>query len=265
MIFIFSLLLAITIIANWLRVVRPLGVRIEGEVFLTVRLPLLARLRMHAAPIILGTALAIILVYLHGAPAWAIGLPLISSTVTIALPVKYTLTNFGIRTGWTPFRRWTEFAGVSRARGGARLQGVHGSRSMRIWLSRSRGDDEFLQLLRQSIRDGYKGEHRTTVITFPYTAYRCHDLVTKRSSNRDQHLIGPESQEITSSISQAPSWITSTNVSVQEPVPRCTVSVSCTLPSASMCMSVTGSNEKGGSTGIVGPSSCCSKAGRYAR
>ncbi|MGI8404648.1 MAG: hypothetical protein ACR2OE_07770 [Thermomicrobiales bacterium] len=169
MIFILSLLLGITIIGNWLHIVRPFGGRLEGKVFLTVRLPLLARLRMHAMPALLGTALAIILVYLHGAPIWVIGVPLISSALAIALPAKYTLTNLGIRKGWTPFRRWTEFAGVSRARGGARLQGVHGSRSMRIWLSGSRGDDEFLQLLRQSIKNGYKGDRRTTVVSFTST------------------------------------------------------------------------------------------------
>ncbi|MGI8485948.1 MAG: hypothetical protein ACR2OU_17015 [Thermomicrobiales bacterium] len=169
MILTFSLLLVNTIIANWLRVVRPVGSRLEGDVFLTVRLPLLARLRMHATPFLLGTAFAIILVYLHGAPIWAIGLPAISTALSIALPVNYTLTDLGIRTGWTPFRRWTEFAGVSRARGGARLQGVNSSSSMRIWLSRSRGDDELLQLLRQSIREGYKGERRTTVVAFPAT------------------------------------------------------------------------------------------------
>lgn len=170
MIFILSLLLGVTIIVNWLRIVRPLGGRLEGEVFLTVRLPLLARLRMHASPTLLGVALAILLVSLHGAPLWVIGASLISSALVIALPAKYTLTNFGIRKGWTPFRRWTEFAGVSRARGGGRLQGVHGSRSMRIWLSGSRGDDEFLQLLRQSIKSGYKGDRRTNVVSFAATA-----------------------------------------------------------------------------------------------
>jgi hypothetical protein len=75
----------------------------------------------------------------------------------LALPMRYTLTSRGIRAGWTPFRRWTEFGGVARRRGGVRLQGVAGARPLTVWLSGGRDDDDFVLLLRQLVRGSYKG------------------------------------------------------------------------------------------------------------
>jgi hypothetical protein len=71
--------------------------------------------------------------------------------------MTYTLTSQGMRPGKTPFRRWTEFGGVARRRGGVRLQGVAGARSQSVWLSGGREDDEFVLLLRQLLRGSYKG------------------------------------------------------------------------------------------------------------
>jgi hypothetical protein len=75
----------------------------------------------------------------------------------IFMPVHYTLTSTGIRSGGTPFRRWTEFGGVARRPGGVRLQGVAGARPQTIWLSGGRDDDELVLLLRQLVRGSYKG------------------------------------------------------------------------------------------------------------
>ncbi len=84
---------------------------------------------------------------------------LASVAAMIAYPFDYTLTTLGIQMGRTGFRRWTEFAGVSRAPAAPRLQGAAGARDRRIWLSGSRGDDEFLALLRRMIRSAYKGQN----------------------------------------------------------------------------------------------------------
>ena len=83
----------------------------------------------------------------------------------VATPVRYTLSPSGIQLGWTPARRWTEFAGVSRAPWGARLQGVPGAPDMRIWLSGTLGDDEFVLLLRRMITGAYKGKN--VLIEYP--------------------------------------------------------------------------------------------------
>lgn len=129
----------------------------RGAVVRRVPLSLLGRLRRHAVP---GCALMVV-----GVAGWATGLiPLavaamapIAVAVVVALPFRYTLTTEGIAAGRTPARRWTEFGGVVRRRGGVRLQGIAGSRGQTIWLSGNREDDEFVRLLRQLVRGAYKG------------------------------------------------------------------------------------------------------------
>jgi hypothetical protein len=181
------LLLVVLIALPWLRIVRPGGARIEGRVIHKQRLPLLARLRMHAVPggvVLLG---AVVMVAFWDLPWWGPAIALVSAAALVVCPIGYTLTTLGIRMGWTRFRRWTEFAGVSRAPGGARLQGAAGARDRRIWLSGSRGDDEFVALLRRLIRDAYKGRNvlhefppRTTADTPGSTAAT--STVTRRVS-----------------------------------------------------------------------------------
>lgn len=89
---------------------------------------------------------------------WGFSLALIAVGILVALPIVVVLTDEGIALGRTPLRRWTEFGGVVRRRGGARLQGITRSPSLTIWLSDSRGDDEFVHMLRQLVRGSYKGE-----------------------------------------------------------------------------------------------------------
>ena len=143
----------------WLRLVRPGGDAAVGRVFHVHSVPLLARLRMHLAPAVAVLLGAAALVWFGGLPWWGLIVAIVSLAALVACPVSYVLTELGIRMGWTRFRRWTEFAGVSRAPGGVRLQGVAGARDRRIWLSRSRGDDEFVALLRLMIKDAYKGQN----------------------------------------------------------------------------------------------------------
>jgi hypothetical protein len=143
----------------WLRIARPGGRAISGRVIHTHPVPLLARMRMHLVPAVIVLLGAVGLVVFRDLPWWGIAVALASVVVLVATPIQYTLTTIGIRLGMTRFRRWTEFAGVSRAPGGARLQGAAGARDRRIWLSGSRGDDEFLALLRRMIRNAYKGQN----------------------------------------------------------------------------------------------------------
>ncbi|MDQ4044301.1 MAG: hypothetical protein M3173_02480 [Chloroflexota bacterium] len=154
------LLLSMLIIATWLRVARPGGLRVPGRVIHDTPLPLLARLRMHALPGGITIAAAVAMWVFWNLPLWGVLVAAASTALLVAAPVRYTLTPIGIRVGWTPFRRWTEFAGVTRAPGGARLQGAAGTRGLHIWLSGSRGDDEFILLLRRMITGAYKGRNR---------------------------------------------------------------------------------------------------------
>lgn len=159
-------LLPILILASWARIVRP-GPPVEGRTVLVVPMPLLARMRMHAVPVALTLIAGCALVVGRAMPWLGLLVPLVSGLLLVLMPVRYHLTNAGIRRGWTGFRRWTEFAAVRRAPGGARLLGVQRSRGMHVWLSGSRGDDEFLHYLRETVRNAYKGRH---VVEFPAPA-----------------------------------------------------------------------------------------------
>ncbi len=160
------LLLPLVIGLTWARLIRPGFNTLQGTPIRIVSLPLLARVRMHAIPAFAAVALAGWLVIFGDLPWWALLVPVVSNALLIAIPVKYTLTNAGIRLGWTSFHRWTEFAGVRRAPGGARLVGVNRKMGLQIWLSGSRDDDEFLQFLRQTVRNAYQG--KSGVIQFPH-------------------------------------------------------------------------------------------------
>jgi hypothetical protein len=159
------LLLPILILLTWARLIRPGSNKLQGSVILVERLTLLGRLRMHVVPATLALMLGGWLVASGDLPIWTLAIPVVSNILLIALPVRYTLTEVGIRLGYTGFRRWTEFTGVRRAPGGARLVGLQRKPGMHIWLAGDRRDDEFLQFLRQTVRNAYKGT--TTVIPFP--------------------------------------------------------------------------------------------------
>lgn len=159
------LILPLVLILTWARLIRPGFNRIEGARIVVVPIPILARIRMHIMSGVLGLGIATTLAVLDMVPWWVLFIPAGSTVLQIVLPVRYTLTSAGIRLGWTEFRRWTEFAAVRRAPGGARLIGVQRGRGMHIWLSGSRGDDEFIHFLKQIIRGAYKGD--AIVIPFP--------------------------------------------------------------------------------------------------
>jgi len=159
------LLLPLVIGLTWARLIRPGFNTLQGTPIRIVSLPLLARVRMHAVPALVALVLAAWFAIRGDLPVWTFLIPVISNVLLVAIPVRYTLTNAGIRLGWTSFHRWTEFAGVRRAPGGARLVGVQRKMGLQIWLSGSRGDDEFLQFLRQTVRNAYQG--RSSVVAFP--------------------------------------------------------------------------------------------------
>jgi hypothetical protein len=150
------ILLAVTL-ALFFRVWVPWGERASGNLVGVETLSVLGRLRMHGPSVGLAVVASIVLLALGKIGPLTLLLVTTLLALLLALPVRYTMTSRGIRAAWTPFRRWTEFGGVSRRRGGVRLQGVAGARPLTIWLSGGRDDDEFVLLLRQLVRGSYKG------------------------------------------------------------------------------------------------------------
>jgi hypothetical protein len=173
-----SFILFLILILTWGRLFRPVRKGIQGTTILVMPLPLLAKIRMHSIPSALSLVIAVGLAVTSNLPWWMLALPVISTVLLLAIPVQYTLTDIGIRLGWTEFRRWTEFAGVRRARFGARLLGVGNGRGMAIWLSGSRGDDEFIHFLRQTQKNAYKGFATTAAVATERTiaAAQRHDM-----------------------------------------------------------------------------------------
>ena len=152
-----SLLVLLATLGLFARVWVPWGERASGNLVRRERLSLLGRLRMHGpATAILAVATVVAAVLGQVGPSVAL-VVLTLLALLLALPMRYTLTSRGIRAGWTPFRRWTEFGGVARRPGGVRLQGVAGARPLTVWLSGGRDDDDFVLLLRQLVRGSYKG------------------------------------------------------------------------------------------------------------
>lgn len=151
------LILIIAAGALYTRVWLPWGEKASGNVVRLESLSHFGRLRMHG-PHVAALCLVAILSALLGWVNPIVALLAMAMAVgVIFMPVRYTVTTTGIRSGGTPFRRWTEFGGVARRAGGVRLQGVAGARPQTIWLSGGRDDDEFVLLLRQLVRGSYKG------------------------------------------------------------------------------------------------------------
>jgi hypothetical protein len=152
-----ALILIIAAGALYTRVWLPWGEHASGNIVRIESLSLFGRLRMHGPHVAALFVVAILSALLGWVNPVVALLAMIIAVSVIFMPVHYTLTSTGIRSGGTPFRRWTEFGGVARRPGGVRLQGVAGARPQTIWLSGGRDDDEFVLLLRQLVRGSYKG------------------------------------------------------------------------------------------------------------
>jgi len=154
----FTLTLIAVTLALFSRVWAPWGERASGNLVGRETLSVLGRLRMHGPAVVLVFVTSLVLLIMGKIGPLTVLLVMALLALLLALPVRYTMTSQGIRAAWTPFRRWTEFGGVARRRGGVRLQGVAGARPLMVWLSGGRDDDEFVLLLRQLVRGSYKGQ-----------------------------------------------------------------------------------------------------------
>lgn len=141
--------------------IAPIGFanrQVEGSILQVRPLPLLARIKRHVVPHAIAMVIAAALAVSVTASAWWLVAVVASFAAILALPQSYVVTTRGIRTGRGNFRRWTEFAGVYRSPAGVTLQTIGRLPNVPIWLARTRGDDEFVHLLRTLVRDSYKGK-----------------------------------------------------------------------------------------------------------
>lgn len=164
----FFVLIPACILWTWLSLFGFPNRRTEGAVIQITPITLLARIKRHAVANILTLLVTLAVVVSGNASPWWLAVVAISAIALLCIPQSYTITTRGIRINPGSFRRWTEFAGVYRSAAGASLQVIGRGRDVRIWLAGSRGDDEFVHLLRRMIRDSYKGK-ATYQVTTPTT------------------------------------------------------------------------------------------------
>ncbi len=131
----------------------------DGELLLTVPVPVLARMKMLATSFVLGMSVLLIGAILGHTHWWLMFPLLVFYGLLLAIPTSYLLTTSGIRTGKGPFRRWTEFASVRRSPFGATLVGSQRASNYPIFLSGGRGDDDFVLTLKNLVRDSYRGTY----------------------------------------------------------------------------------------------------------
>ncbi len=152
----FGLFAIVTVVAIG-RMYRPLPSGMSGARLWRSPLPLLARLRFHAAATMLLVGVSALAWGLGDISLTAVGVVVAAVVILNGIPVRYTYTMDGITLGRTPMRRWTEFAGVARRPGGARLQSIAGGRAFTVWLAGTGNADEAILAMRQLVRGSYQG------------------------------------------------------------------------------------------------------------
>lgn len=122
-VFLFGSMLIVMLI----RVVPPVGARIEGKPVGRVTLGFRERVRLHRTNVYAIGAVLLLVSVTGGMPLLG-ELSVIATVLAIlAIPTRYILTSEGIALNRTVFRRWTEFNGLRVSPSGLRLEPAHGN------------------------------------------------------------------------------------------------------------------------------------------
>ena len=152
-----AFLISVALLLMAARAVMPVIRRPEGRTLRALPVPLRAKLRQQRLPLaLLGLVIGADLV----SGQIRLGLDLGAVAVAcalLAMPARCVMTDRGIRAGWTPFRRWSEFAGLSVRRGNIRLQPLSGLAKLEITLPGRFEDADIVAEMRTLVRMGYQG------------------------------------------------------------------------------------------------------------
>lgn len=153
-----SLALVIALAAMATGIVRvPYSRRGRGVTLHSYPVPIRYRLRRQRVPLlVLGLVIAGDL-GLGLVPSWVLGTGLVVAIALVATPVRLVLSTAGVRMGWLPVRRWTEFGGLRVRRGTIRLQPIAGSSGFEIPLPGRFEDGDLVAEVRGMITRAYKG------------------------------------------------------------------------------------------------------------
>lgn len=152
-----ALLIAVALLVMAAQVMSPLVHRVEGRPLRQLRVPFSAKVRRQRLPLaLLGVVIGVQLISGHVELGLHLG-AIVIAAILLAAPARYVMTDRGIRAGWTPFRRWTEFAGLSVRRGTIRLQPLSGLAKLEIVLPGRFEDADIVGEMRALIRASYQG------------------------------------------------------------------------------------------------------------
>lgn len=156
-----TLLIGVALLVMVARVASPLLQRVQGRHLRRLPVPFVAKARRQRFPLVLiGMAVGGNLLAGQAALALHLGAMAITSGL-LALPAHCVITDQGIRAGWTPFRRWSEFAGLSVRRGNIMLQPLSGLANLEITLPGRFEDADIVSEMRTLIRLGYQGSRQS--------------------------------------------------------------------------------------------------------
>jgi hypothetical protein len=150
-----ALVIALAVMVS--RVARPFGARHAGTTLYVYRLPALSRLRRQRLPLAALAAVAAVDAAVGLVPAWAMSAAALVAGIVLVTPVRCVLSTAGVRIGWRPVRRWTEFAGLRVRRGAIQLRPIAGSAGLELPLPGRFEDGDLVAEVRRLITRAYKG------------------------------------------------------------------------------------------------------------
>ncbi|MEJ7761492.1 MAG: hypothetical protein WKF80_01735 [Thermomicrobiales bacterium] len=115
------------------------------------------RIRRQRMPLVVLALVAVGEVGLGVVPSWELVVALLTAVVILVVPVRCVLSTEGVRIGWLPVRRWTEFGGLRVRRGTIHLQPISGSSGFEFPLRGRFEDGDLVAEVRGMITRAYKG------------------------------------------------------------------------------------------------------------
>lgn len=135
----------------------------HGREMRRLPVPLPAKVRRQRLPLMLLAVVIVLSAFSGGVLLAMHGGALLTAAALLALPARCVITDQGIKGGWTPFRRWSEFAGLSVRKGDIRLQPLSGLAKLEVTLPGRFEDADIVAEMRTLIRLGYQGSQQNDV------------------------------------------------------------------------------------------------------
>lgn len=153
---ILALVLALAVMVTGIARV-PFSRRGRGVTLHSYAVPIRHRLRRQRFPLLLLGIVTVGDLVFGLVPVWSLVTGLVGAVGLLAVPVRCVLSTAGVRMGWRPVRRWTEFGGLRVRRGTIRLQPIAGSSGFEIPLPGRFEDGDLVAEVRGMITRAYKG------------------------------------------------------------------------------------------------------------